>query len=139
MTLRIEPVPWKVEITRNELGRISHVRVLAAQPRTVFCFTVEGLKRNRTGNLVTDPDKPPNTKQSKIEQPAVIADCGIPYAGLSTETLLAHGDLIAAAPDLYEALEELVISAGIAGTTPRFQKARAALKKANPDGFADES
>jgi hypothetical protein len=101
MPLNIEKAPWTVEITRNSAGLVSRVRVIAAEPRSVTCTTFEG-SRDRVGRQVLG-----KILSSKTDShPAVVADCGIPYAGLASETLLAHGDLIAAAPELYAALEK---------------------------------
>ena len=97
MNPKWEKAPWQIEITRNSAGIVERVRVLAAQPRVVHCTTFK-TKRNRAGFQEFE-----SVMGSKTEtHPAVVADCGITYVGLSAETLLAHGDLIAVAPELYE-------------------------------------
>ncbi len=129
-----EAGPWRNEIEYNSAGYVARVRVYAAESRSVTVTTFTGLKRNRIGELVPTPDAKSDTQTS--DHPACVADCGIPYAGLAAETLVAHGDLIAAAPELYEALEALCFEIEDNNEDqqePHYvdvQKARAALAKA---------
>jgi hypothetical protein len=106
-----EKWPWKLQIERNSEGLVSHVRVLAAESRVVMASYCE-TTRDRVGRQIP---KPGTMKTTKYVQPAVVCDCGIPYAGLSAETLLAHGDLLAAAPELYELVEEVANARNLHG------------------------
>ena len=115
--LKIEKAPWRVEIGRNGMGRVSHVRVLASEPRHVYVATMQAETfQDRAGNVHLKPGAIPKMTETHDIQPAVVChcgmaeapvvvcDCGVSYVGLSGETLLAHGDLIAAAPELYRLL-----------------------------------
>lgn len=125
----IEAPPWKIEIRRYPGGFVAGVHVIASQPRKVYCATVGPFATNRAGRQVPTAETTSHTSESV--QPAVVANCGVPYAGLSAETLLAHGDLIAAAPDLYAALEEALRCAELFGNTASWAtQARDALAKA---------
>jgi hypothetical protein len=101
-----ETRPWKVEAERNVEGRVTRARVLAAEERVVFCatFITKNAERDRSGKIVS---RECEMTQHRHSTAAVVADCGITYAGLSSETLIAQADLIAAAPELYDALEAL--------------------------------
>jgi hypothetical protein len=98
-----EKEPWRLKIERNEgYGTVRSARIIAAQPRTVIATafrtsTDRAGRRSLTGIL----------SQDTSHQEAKVCDLGITYAGLSGETLLANGDLIAAAPDMYRMLERI--------------------------------
>jgi hypothetical protein len=150
MLKNIEKAPWRVEISRNAMGRVSHIRVLAAEPRHVYVSTMQAeTVRDHVGNVNIKPGTTPTIKTihdeqlavvcncGMAEEPVIVCDCGISYVGLSSETLLAHGDLIAAAPELYEALERCILLIDpddgdeLTPTATRIvSEARAALAKA---------
>jgi hypothetical protein len=103
-----EKGPWRNEITYNGAGYVSRVQVFGAENRVVSVTTFTGMKRNRAGQLEATPEAKSDTTTES--QPALICDCGIPYAGLAATTLVAHGDLIAAAPELYESVDALCLA-----------------------------
>lgn len=100
--LPIEAPPWTVEIERD--GRhVRRARVIAAKPRIVYesRFRIE---YDRAGREI--PGRGAELPRLTHTSPAVVCDCGVPYAGLAQETIIAHADLIAAAPELYLDLQQ---------------------------------
>jgi hypothetical protein len=136
-----EKGPWSVELRRDSGGIVRGVRVLSATPRHVYSMTIQTeTVTDRVGRRLVKPGTEPKVKTTHDIQPATvctcgmaeepieICDCGVTYVGLPPETLLANGDLIAAAPELYEALSAFIDGTG--EPWERVVNAKRALDKA---------
>lgn len=123
-----ESGPWHTDITYNSgIGTVRSVRVVGAVERVVTVSTVTGLKRNRVGALEATSETKSIIRTES--QTATICDCGVPYAGLAAETLVANADLISAAPDLYSACD-MALHAFEDGWAINWDDLRSALAKA---------
>ena len=91
-----EAGPWRLVTNGEDKG----------DSPAFFTAWVEGAKKRVVLSTVT---KSGNVMSEEVvEQPAVVASLGIPYAGLWSSTIRANGNLIAAADDLFHAMRALL-------------------------------